>query len=326
MKKLAILDDYQGVALDMADWSPLDGAVEIQVFREHLGDEDSVAAALEDFEILCIMRERTPFPRSLFDKLPRLEHLFTSGMRNKSIDLEAAADHDVVVTGTPTLDHPTPELTWGLILALARQIPLEDKAMHEGKWALTVGYSLKGNTLGIIGLGRMGTQMARVALAFGMNVLAWSPNLTAERCAEAGVTLAPSKEALLAESDFVTLHVMLGERSRGMIGRAEFAHMKPTAYLVNTARGPIVDEAALVDALRDGTIAGAGLDVYDVEPLPADHPLRSLPNAILLPHLGYVAQENYRNFYQGAVRNIRAWLDGEIVNPVTAATGPKSPG
>jgi phosphoglycerate dehydrogenase-like enzyme len=324
MKRLAILDDYQGVALRMADWSPLNGAVEITVLREHIADEDALAARLRDCEIVCIMRERTPFPRSLFEKLPKLEHLFTTGMRNRSIDLQAAREQGVVVTGTPTLDHPTPELTWGLMLALARQIPAEDRAMHEGKWAIGVGRGLKGSTLGVIGLGRMGTQVARIGLAFGMKVIAWSPNLTAERCREAGVALAPSKENLLRESDFVTLHVMLGERSRGMIGRREFALMKPTAYLVNTARGPVVDEAALIEALRARRIAGAGIDVYDVEPLPADHALRSLDNAILMPHQGYVAEDNYRIFYEGAVRNIRSWLDGKVVNEVTEATGPKT--
>ena len=324
MKRLAIIDDYQGVALQMADWSSLDGEVEITVFRDTLAGEDALAERLRDFEIVCIMRERTPFPRSLFEKLPKLEHLFTSGMRNRSVDLAAARDHGVVVTGTPTLDYPTPELAWGLIIACARQIPMEDRAMHEGRWAQVVGRGLKEATLGIIGLGRMGSQVARVGLAFGMTVLAWSPNLTAERCAEVGVTLTASKRALLEQADFVTLHVMLGERSRGMIGADDLAAMKPTAYLINTSRGPVVDEAALVDALAKRTIAGAALDVYDTEPLPADHPLRGLPNAILMPHQGYVTEENYRIFYGGAVQNVRAWLDGTVINQLTEATGPQT--
>lgn len=318
MKRLAILDDYQGVALEMADWSALRGSVEITVFGDHLADEAAVAERLKDFEIVCLMRERTPFPRSLIEKLPKLEHLVTSGMRNRSIDLQAARDHGVVVTGSASLDHPAMELTWGLILGLARQIPAGDRAMREGRWATAIGIGVKGKTLGVIGLGRLGAQVARVGLAFGMRVLAWSTNLTRARCEEVGVALAASKDELLRESDFVTLHVPLGDRSRGMIGRREFGLMKPSAYLINTSRGPIVDEAALVEALRNRAIAGAGLDVYDVEPLPAGHPLRSLPNAILVPHQGYVVAENYRIFYQGAVDNIRAWLDGKAVNELTS--------
>lgn len=314
MKKLAILDDYQGVALELADWTPLDGDVEITVFREHLGDEDAVAKALADFEIVCIMRERTPFPASLLEKLPKLEHLFTSGIRNRSIDLAAAQARGIAVTGTATAGHPTPELTWGLILALARSIPYEDRGMREGRWAERIGIALKNKTLGLVGLGRMGAQVAKVGLAFGMNVTAWSSNLTQERCNEVGVDFAGSKEALLANADFVSIHLILGERSRGIIDKAAFAAMKPTAFLINTSRGPIVDEAALIEALENDVIAGAGLDVYDIEPLQADHKIRTLPNTVLMPHQGYVADDNYNVFYKGAVENIRSWLDGEVIN------------
>lgn len=323
--KLAILDDYQGVALDMADWSPLAGRAEISVFRDTITDQDDLVARLGDFDIVCLMRERTPFPRTLIERLPKLQHIFTSGMRNKSIDLAACRDQGIVVTGSPTLDHPTAELTMALMLALARQIPQENQAMHDGGWAVGIGRALKGETLGILGLGRMGVQVAQLAQAFGMRVTAWSSNLTADRCAEAGVTLAPSKEALLRKADFVSIHLMLGDRTRGAIGTREFATMKPSAYLINTARAEIVDQAALIAALSQGHIAGAGIDVYEMEPLPVDHPLRAQPNAILMPHHGYAVQQNYSNFYRAAVENIVAWLDGTIINQVTEATGPKTP-
>ncbi len=322
MKRLAILDDYQGVALQMADWSRLGGKVEITVFRDHLSDERAVAERLQDFQIVCLMRERTPFPRSLFEKLPKLEHLVTSGMRNRSIDLQAARDRGVVVTGTPSLDHPTMELTWALILGLARSVPVEDRAMRETRWATTVGIGLRGKTLGVIGLGRIGRQVARIGVAFGLRVLAWSRNLTSARCEEAGALLAASKEELLRQSDFVTLHAPLSDASREMIGKREFGMMKPGAYLINTSRGQIVEENALIEALRNGAIAGAGLDVYHTEPLPADHPLRKLPNIILLPHQGYVVEENYRIFYQGAADNIHAWLNGTLINELSESTGP----
>jgi phosphoglycerate dehydrogenase-like enzyme len=277
---------------------------------------------LQVFEILCLMRERTPLTRGVISRLPKLRHVFTSGMRNHSIDLAACRDHGIVVTGSPTLDHPTAELTLGLILALARQIPREDRSLHTGGWATVVGRALRDSTLGILGLGRMGSQVARLGQAFGMRVIAWSSNLTAERCAAAGVELASSKEALLREADFVSVHLMLGERTRGLIGAAEFAAMKPTAYLINTARAEIVDEAALVEALKAGRIAGAGIDVFDDEPLPEAHALRGLDRAVLMPHQGYVVEQNYRNFYRDAVHNIGAWLDGELVNQVTENTGP----
>lgn len=325
LPSLAILDDYQVAALKMADWSALEGRVAIAVFHDTLRDDDALVARLEPFEILCLMRERTPLPRRIIERLPRLRHVFTSGMRNKSIDLAACRDHGIVVTGSPTLDHPTAELTIALMLALARQIPREDRVLHAGGWATSVGRSLKGSTLGILGLGRMGTQVARLAQAFGMRIMAWSSNLTAERCDEVGVELARSKEALLRESDFVSIHLMLGDRTRGAIGTPEFGMMKPGAYLINTGRAAIIDQAALIEALSTGRIAGAALDVFEEEPLPIDHPLRSLDQLILSPHQGYVVEQNYRIFYEGAVRNIAAWLgDGTILNEVTETTGPST--
>jgi len=322
--RLAILDDYQDAALSMADWSPLEPRVEIVVFNDTIADIDALAERLGGFDILCLMRERTPITRALLDRLPNLKFIFTSGMRNKSIDLEACAERAIPVTGSPTLDNPTAELTLGLMLALARQIPREDRLLHAGGWAAGVGIGLKGSTLAIFGLGRMGLQVARLAQAFGMRIVAWSANLTAERCAEAGVELAASKEAMLREADFLSVHVMLGDRTRGAIGAAEFSIMKPGAYLINTARAEIVDKAALVDALKRGRIAGAALDVFDIEPLPVDDPLRSLDRAILSPHAGYVVEQNYRLFYESAVHNIGKWLDGEVVNQLSATTGPKS--
>jgi phosphoglycerate dehydrogenase-like enzyme len=320
MKKLAILDDYQNVALGMADWSPLKGDVEITVFNDHLADEDAVAERLKDFEIVMIMRERTPFPRSLFAKLPKLEHLVSSGMRNLSIDLAAAEERGVICTGTPSLGYPTAELTWGLIHALARSIAFEDRETRAGSWQKTVGIGLRDKTLGIMGLGRIGGDVGRVGIAFGMRVIAWSQNLTQDRCDEVGARLV-SKDELMAVSDFMTIHLLLSERTRSLVGAADIARMKPEAYLVNTSRGPIVDEAALIEALRAQRIAGAGLDVFDVEPLPLDHPLRDMPNTVITPHLGYVSEENYRNWFGGTVENVRSWLDGKIVNRMSAKGG-----
>ncbi|HEY8519456.1 MAG TPA: D-2-hydroxyacid dehydrogenase family protein [Gammaproteobacteria bacterium] len=313
MRKLAILDDYEHAALGMADWASLAPAVETTVFHDHLADEAAVAERLRPFHIVCAMRERTPFPRSLLERLPNLEHLVTSGMRNAAIDLAAAAERGIVVTGTPILPYPAAEHTWALILALAKRVPADDRAMRTGGWGSAVNVGLRGKTLGVVGLGKLGAQVARVGLAFGMEVVAWSPNLTAERCAEVGARLV-AKEELFTLADVVTIHLVLGERSRGLVGAAELAHMKPTAYLVNTSRGPIVDERALLDALHAGRIAGAGLDVFDTEPLPADHPFRRLPNTVLTPHQGYVTAENYRLFFTTAVENIRSWLAGTIVN------------
>jgi phosphoglycerate dehydrogenase-like enzyme len=313
MKKLAILDDYEHAALAMADWSAVARDVEITVFHDHVADETMLAARLRPFNVICMMRERTPFPRSLLERLPSLEHLVTSGMRNLSIDLTAAKDRGIVVTGTPILPYPAAEHTWALILALAKRVPADDRNVRTGQWGTALGVGLNGKRLGIVGLGKLGAQVARVGLAFGMRVVAWSPNLTSERCAETGVALA-TKEALFREADFVTIHLQLSARSRGLVTAADLKLMKSTAFLINTSRGPIVDETALVAALEGGVLAGAALDVFDVEPLPSDHPLRRMPNTVVTPHQGYVTVENYRSSFGGAVANIRAWLDGRIVN------------
>jgi phosphoglycerate dehydrogenase-like enzyme len=317
MKKLAVIDDYENAALVSADWGCLKGRVEVQVFQDHLSGEAAVAQRLADFEIVFVMRERTPFPASLFARLPKLELVITSGMRNASIDLEAAKKHDVVVSGTPILPYPAAEHAWALILALAKRIPQDDQRMRRGRWGEGLNLGLKDKTLGVIGLGKLGAQVATVGLAFGMNVIAWSENLTKKRCQEVGVQLV-SKEELLSRSDFVTIHLVLGERSRGLIGAHELALMQPTSYLINTSRGPIVDEASLVQALRSKSIAGAGLDVYAKEPLPADNALRNLPNTVLTPHQGYVTQENFRTFHETAVVIVEAWLEGRRSNVLTS--------
>jgi phosphoglycerate dehydrogenase-like enzyme len=309
--RVAVLDDYQGVALRLADWASL--PADVVVFRDHVPDEASVAARLADFDVVVAMRERTPFPRSLIARLPRLRLLVTTGMRNASIDLRAAAERGVLVSGTGGLPSPTAELTWALILALVRHVPREDRATRDGRWQETLGTTLSGKTLGVLGLGQLGSRVARVGRAFEMEVLAWSQNLTAERAAAAGATLAGSKDELLARADVVTIHLVLGERTRGLLGARALALMRPSAYLVNTSRVPIVDEPALIAALRAGTIAGAGLDVYDEEPLPPDHPLRGLPNTVITPHLGYVTEETYRIFYPQALEDVRAFLAGSPV-------------
>jgi phosphoglycerate dehydrogenase-like enzyme len=313
MKKLAILDDYEHTALAMADWSAVERDIEITVFHDNLADQAALAARLRPFHVICLMRERTPFSRSLFGRLPNLEHLVTTGMRNAAIDVAAAKERGIVVTGTPLLPHPAAEHTWALILALAKRVPADDRNVRKGHWGTALGFGLNGKTLGIVGLGKLGAQVARVGLAFGMRVIAWSPNLTRERCAEVGAELA-TKEALFGDADLVTIHLQLSERSRGLVGVAELKRMKPTAFLINTSRGPIVEETALVAALETGAIAGAGLDVFDVEPLPLDHALRRLPNTVVTPHQGYVTVENYQLCFTGAVGNVRAWLDGRIVN------------
>jgi phosphoglycerate dehydrogenase-like enzyme len=305
MKMLAIIDDYEHAALTVADWSALASDVEIATFHDHLADEAALAERLRDFHVICIMRERTAFPRSLLERLPNLEHLLTSGMRNLSIDVAAAKELGIVVTGTPILPYPAAEHTWALILALAKRVPADDRNVRTGAWGTALNLGLRDKTLGIVGLGKLGAQVARVGLAFGMRVIAWSPNLTHEPCAEIGAELV-GKEALFRDADFVTIHLQLSPRSRGLVGSRELAFMKRTAFLVNTSRGPIVDEAALVAALREGTIAGAGLDVFDVEPLPLDHALRDMSNTVLTPHQGYVTLENYRLFLPE--RRQSAWL------------------
>ncbi|HMK67487.1 MAG TPA: D-2-hydroxyacid dehydrogenase family protein [Stellaceae bacterium] len=310
MFRVAVLDDYQKVALSIADWKILDPEAEVQAFTDNLVEVPRLAERLHTFDAAVLMRERTPFPRALFERLPNLRMLVTAGMRNASIDMAAAAEKGVLVTGTEMLGHPTAELTWGLIIGLLRHIPFEAAAMRSGLWQTTLGQGLKGKTLGVIGLGELGAQVAAVGKAFGMTVIAWSQNLTAERAAAAGVTLV-SKENLLESADVVTIHLVLSDRSRGLLGASDLRRMKPTAFLVNTSRGPIVEEAALVDALRSHRIAGAALDVYDREPLPADHPLRRLDNVVLTPHLGYALDENYRIVYRQAIENIRAFMDGK---------------
>ncbi|MGX1502995.1 UNVERIFIED_CONTAM: phosphoglycerate dehydrogenase-like enzyme [Streptomyces graminofaciens] len=310
----AVLDDYQDVALSMADWSALEGSVEVRSYREHFGSEEEVAAAVGDCEILVVMRERTPFPASLLDRLPRLRLLITSGMRNASIDLEAAARNGVTVCGTASNSEPPAELTWALILGLARHVVTESAALRDGgPWQSTIGADLHGRTLALLGLGKIGVKVAAVGRAFGMDVVAWSHNLTEERAAEHGVRRAGSLGELLEAGDFVSVHLQLGERTRGLIGAGELKRMRRTACLVNTSRAAIVDQEALVLALREGWIAGAGADVFEEEPLPAGHPLRTAPNFLGLPHLGYVTRRNYEGYFGEAVEDIAAYLAGSPV-------------
>ncbi|MCB5911274.1 D-2-hydroxyacid dehydrogenase family protein [Streptomyces pinistramenti] len=310
----AVLDDYQEIAGSLADWSALDHAVDVRTLHTPFHSEDAVAAAIGDCEIVVAMRERTPFPASLLARLPRLRLLITSGMRNAAIDLDAAARHGITVCGTASSSRPPAELTWALLLGLARNVVTESAAMQAGgPWQSTVGADLHGRTLGLLGLGKIGSQVAKVGLAFGMDVLAWSQHLTAERAADVGVRATATKEELLESSDFVSVHLVLGERTRGLLGAAELHRMRRTAYLVNTSRAAIVDRSALLRALRENWIAGAGLDVFEQEPLPADDPLRTLPNVLALPHIGYVTRRNYEGYFQQAVEDIQAFLAGAPV-------------
>src|SRR6266852_1925155 len=311
--RCAILDDYQNVALKAADWSKVSGDLDIKVFNAHLGGDDKVVAALQGFDIVCAMRERTAFPRAVIEKLPALKLLITTGLRNASIDVAAANERHIVVCGTPAVGNPTSGVAIGLMLELTRRIGYENARMKAGvPWQTTIGLDLDGLTLGVLGLGKLGTRTARIAKAFGMKVIAWSQNLTPETCKEAGVDYA-GKEDLFRQADFVTIHLVLSQRSRGLVGGKELGLMKPTAYIINTSRGPIIDEAALLAVLRDKKIGGAGLDVFDVEPLPTDHALRKLDNVVLTPHLGYVSMQNYRAYYGGVVDDIRGFLDGKPV-------------
>ncbi|MDX3486598.1 D-2-hydroxyacid dehydrogenase family protein [Streptomyces sp. ID05-18] len=312
--RCAVIDDFQSVATTVVDWSPVTADVEVVSFTEHLATEDEAAAALVDFDIVVTLRERVPFPADLFARLPRLRLLVASGMRNSVIDFDAAKRHGVTVCGTASSSTPPVELTWALILGLARGIVPEAEALRtDGPWQSTLGADLHGRTLGLLGLGKIGGRVAQVGRAFGMEVLAWSQNLTKERTDEVGATLAASKEDLLASSDFVSVHLALGDRTRGLIGAAELALMRPTAYLVNTSRAAIVDTDALLAALRAGAMAGAATDVFDIEPLPAGHPVRTAPRLLATPHLGYVSRANYETYYGQAVENIRAFLDGQPV-------------
>jgi phosphoglycerate dehydrogenase-like enzyme len=314
--RCAILDDYQNVALKLADWSKIKDEIEIKVFHEHLGGADKVIAALQGFPIIVAMRERTAFPKKVIDALPDLKLLITTGMRNASIDTEAAKARGIPVCGTGTFGNPTSGVAIGLMLELTRHIGYENTRLHSGAaWQSTIGPDLEGMTLGVFGLGKLGARTAAIAKAFGMNVVAWSQNLTAERCRDMGVSQV-DKDELFRRSDFITIHVVLSPRTRRAIGARELGLMKPSAYLINTARGPIVDEAALLDALRGKKIAGAGLDVFDTEPLPLDHPFRKLDNVVLTPHLGYVSEQNYKKFFADAVEDIRSFLDGEPVRVI----------
>jgi phosphoglycerate dehydrogenase-like enzyme len=315
--RCAILDDYQNVALSFADWSQVSGDIDIKVFNEHLGSADQVIAALRGFGIICAMRERTAFPRAVIDALPELKLLITSGMRNASIDLDAAKARGIVVCGTPGFGNATAAIATGLMLELARRVGYENARLKAGAvWQSTIGLDLEGLTLALLGLGKLGTRMAEIGRAFKMHVIAWSQNLTPEKCREAGAEYVSGDE-LFRRADFLSIHVQLSSRTRGLIGAGQFALMKKSSYLINTSRGPIVDEGALLAALRDKRIAGAGLDVFDVEPLPLDHPLRKLDNVVLTPHLGYVASQNYRAYFAGMVEDIRAFLDGKPVRVLT---------
>jgi phosphoglycerate dehydrogenase-like enzyme len=317
--KIAILDDYQNVALRLADWSGLGGPP--TVFHDNLKDADALVQRLAPFDIIVAMRERTHFPGSLLERLPGLKLLVTTGMWNAAIDMRAAERLGITVCGTRMMALSTSELVWGLILALARKIPQEDAAVRAGRWQTTIGSALCGKRLGIVGLGHLGQRAARIARAFDMEVAAWSPNLTAERAAAGGADYM-DRRTLFAESDFITVHMVLSERTRRLIGAEDFAVMKPTACLINTSRGPLVDTEALVAALAAGRIGGAGLDVFDVEPLAADHPLRRLDNVILTPHIGYVTEEDYRIGYGDAVEDIRGFLAGAPPRRLSVASGP----
>ncbi|MCX3286214.1 D-2-hydroxyacid dehydrogenase family protein [Streptomyces sp. NEAU-H22] len=312
--RCAVLDDFQRVATEVADWAVVADDVEVVAFDRHIEGEDDLAAALAGFDIVVTLRERVPFPGSLIARLPRLKLIVASGMRNSVIDYAAAEAHGVTVCGTASSSTPPVELTWALLLGLARGIVEESRALRSGgPWQSTVGADLHGRRLGLLGLGKIGGRVAQVGLAFGMRVSAWSQNLTRERADEVGVERAGSKEELLADSDFVSVHLALGDRTRGLLGRAELALLKPSAYLINTSRAAIVDQDALLAALRAGRIAGAGVDVFDVEPLPADHPMRTAPRLLATPHLGYVSRANYATYYGQAVEDIRAFLDGTPV-------------
>jgi phosphoglycerate dehydrogenase-like enzyme len=306
--RIAILDDYQNVALKLADWSPLEGRAEITVFNDHIAERDALLKRLEPFDVICAMRERTPLTRDIIEHLPRLKLIASTGAANASIDLDAAGDRGVEVRHTGYSSTATIEFTWALILATMRNVPTENRSLQSGGWQVGLGTELAGKTLGLLGLGRIGSAVGVIGRAFGMNVIAWSQNLTEERAQEKGVQRV-DKEALFRTSDLVSIHLRLSERTRHLVSAPEFKLMKPTARLVNTSRGPIVDHAALLDALTSKRIAGAGLDVYDEEPLAADDPLRSLQNVLATPHIGYVTEELYRTFYKDTVRNIVEWMD-----------------
>lgn len=315
MARIAIIDDYQKVAFSYADWSRLNAGHEVVAFDKPFAGQDEAASALSGFDVIAIMRERTPFPRALLDRLPKLKLLVTTGMRNASVDMAACKEKGITVCGTEAGGHATAELAMAIILGLARNFHVELANMREGRWQTTVGQDLRGKTLGLLGLGKLGGQLAVFAKAFGMNLIAWSQNLTDARAAEAGAKRV-EKDELFRQADFISIHLVLSDRSRGLVGARELGLMKPTAYLVNTSRGPIIDGAALTVALREGRIAGAGLDVYDVEPLPAGDALRKEPRALLTPHIGYVTAETYKLFFPGTVEAIEGWLAGKPVRVI----------
>jgi phosphoglycerate dehydrogenase-like enzyme len=316
---IAILDDYQQVSKRSADWSSLPSGTRIDAFAENIADRDELVRRLEPYDVIVAMRERTRFPAAVIDALPNLRLIVSTGGRNPSIDAEACARRNIALCsahGAASGQSSTAEVAWALVLALMKRIPQADKAMREGGWQETViTESLAGKTLGVLGLGRLGKHVARYGQAFGMNVIAWSPNLTDERAAEVSVQRV-SKEQLFAGSDVVSLHLVSNAATKGIVGQTEIAAMKPTAYLVNTSRGPLVDEKALVSALEARRIAGAGLDVFWTEPLPKDHPVRRLDNVVLTPHLGYVVDENLKRFYENALKNIKSWIAGEPLTPM----------
>ncbi|HEX3441777.1 MAG TPA: D-2-hydroxyacid dehydrogenase family protein [Pseudolabrys sp.] len=316
MLRAAILDDYQNVATTFADWSPIAKDVEIKVFNEPFASQDEAIKALQGFAIVVGMRERTAFPRNVIEALPDLKLLITTGAKNNSFDIKAATERGVTVCGTGAVGNPTTGIAFGLMLELTRRIGFENARLKAGApWQVTIGQDLEGLTLGIVGLGKLGQRVANVGKAFGMKVIGWSQNLTPEQAKEAGVDYA-SREDLFRNADFVTIHYQLSERSRGLINAGDIGRMKKSAYLINTARAPIVDQAALLKALQEKTIAGAGLDVFEVEPLPLDHPYRKLDNVVITPHLGYVSEQNYRKYFPDIVEDIRAWLDKKPVRVI----------
>jgi phosphoglycerate dehydrogenase-like enzyme len=317
VNRIVLLDDYQGVALDYGGWDRIPDDWQAVAIEHHIADADGLVETLAGAEIVVAMRERTPFPAAVLDRLPDLKLLVTTGMANAAIDVAAAGRAGIVVSGTAVKGPPTAELSWGLILALLRNIPAEHAAMRAGRWQTTIGGDLDGATIGLVGFGRLGRKMAPIARAFGMEVLVWSQNLDTDAVRAAGAEPVEKLE-LFERADIVSVHYKLSERSRGLVGAAEIAAMKPSAYLVNTSRGPIVDTDALLAALESGTIAGAGIDVYDTEPLPADHPLRSAPRTVLTPHLGYVTEDTYETFFTHAVEDVLAYLDGEPVRVLEA--------
>jgi len=316
MIKVAVLDDYQNVFKEIIDLEKYKDKYDFQIFNEPFHDENDAMVALESCEALFIMRERTPITKSLISNLPNLKYIFTSGMRNKAIDLESASKRGIKVCGTEINPNPAAEITWALILGLLRNLRQETENMFQGYWQTTIGVELKGKLLGLIGLGKIGTQVAKVAKAFGMQVCAWSENLNLSHANDIGV-LPMSKEDLLKNSDIVSIHLVLGEKYINLISKKEFELMKKTSYLINTSRGPIINESDLIQALKDDKIAGVGLDVFDKEPLPQDHKLRFLPNALLLPHIGYVTAENYSKFYVQMIENLDACLDNKPIRVIS---------